>query len=110
MRFLVILMGAIVAGLWVLEEKVEMSVKPLRWAMLVIGTICTLHALYDCIHDVLCHAIDNSDQGQSDAVMFADEFCGTPRCWGLLWSLIAIAAATAAIYGLTVLSDSCFNK
>jgi len=104
MRFLVFLMGAMVAGLWVLEDQVEMNIQPLRWAMLAIGTICTLHALYDCIHDVLCHAIDNSSQGKSDAVMFAEEICGTPRCWGLLWSLIAIAAAGAALYGLTVLS------
>jgi len=107
LRGLVILMGAIPAGLWVLEEYVEMNVQPLRWVMLAIGTICTLYALYDCIHDVLCKSINNSSQGKSDAVMFAEEFCGTSRCWGLLWSAIAVAATIGAIYGITVLSGPC---
>ncbi|OXA59668.1 uncharacterized protein LOC110843832 isoform X2 [Folsomia candida] len=107
MRFLVIAVGAIPAALWVLEEYVDMKIQPLRWAILAIGTICTLHALYDCIHDVLCKSINNSSQGKSDAVMFAEEFCGTPRCWGLLWSMLAILAAAAALYGVTVLSGDC---
>lgn len=107
MRFLVIGVGAVPAALWALEENVQMKIHPLRWVMLAIGTICTLHALYDCIHDVLCKSINNSSQGKSDAVMFAEEFCGTPRCWGLLWSMIAIAAVCLAMYGITSLSGDC---
>lgn len=110
MRLLIILVGTIPAGLWVLEEFVAMSIHPLRWVMLVIGTVCTLHALYDCIHDVLCKSINNSSQGKSDAVMFAEEFCGTSRCWGLLWSIIAITASAAALFGLTVISGTCSNS
>ena len=107
LRLVVVLVGAIPAGLWALEENVQMSVHPLRWCMLAFGTICLLHALYDCVHDVLCQTINNRVQGKSDAVMFAEEICGTPRCWGLLWSMIAIFAAVAALYGITVLSSNC---
>jgi len=136
MRILILILGSIPAGLWVLEEHVEMSFHPIRYCMLIIGTICTLHALYDCmqhttiptitqcvlkyfefnfsfflnfvgINDVLCKRISNSSQGKSDAVMFAEEICGSPQCWGFLWSCIAIAAAGAAIFGLTMLSGKC---
>ena len=107
MRILIILLAGIPAGLWVLEEKVEMSVHPLRWCMLVIGTVCTLHALYDCLHDVLCHKISNAAQGKSDAVMFAEELCGSARCWGFLWSVIALAAVGASLFGVVMLSGKC---
>jgi hypothetical protein len=106
-RVFVLLVGAVPAALWALEENVQMKVHPLRWVMLAIGTICTLHALYDCLHDVLFKKIDNGRQGKSDAVMFADEFCGTARCWGLLWSIIAVAAASAALVGITLLAGDC---
>jgi len=108
MRFTILLIAAIPASLWVLEEFVQMNIHPLRWSILAIGTICTLHALYDCVHDVLCKSINNASQGKSDAVMFAEEFCGTSRCWGLLWSLIAIAAVGACLFGITYLSGECF--
>jgi hypothetical protein len=107
MRLLIVLMACIPAGLWVLQEKVEMSVHPLRWCMLVIGTVSTLHALYDCLHDVLCKKISNATQGKSDAVMFAEELCGSARCWGFLWSLIAVAAVGGALFGLVMLSGKC---
>lgn len=102
-----IVLGAIPAGLWVLEEKVQMPVHPLRWCMLIIGTVCTLHALYDCIHDVLCHRISSASEGKSDAVMFSEEICGSAQCWGFLWSVIAVIAAVAAVFGLTMLSGKC---
>jgi len=109
MRFLILLLAVIPGALWVLEEKVEMKVHPLRWCMLIIGTVCTLHALYDCVHDALCRKIDNDTQGSSDAVMFANELFGTARCWGLLWSLIALIAVAAALFGVIMLNanDNC---
>lgn len=62
MRITILIIAFIPAGLWVLEEKVEMPVHPLRWCMMVLGTVCTLHALYDCLHDVLLKKIDNRAQ------------------------------------------------
>ncbi|XP_055385949.1 uncharacterized protein LOC129614976 [Condylostylus longicornis] len=62
LRCAIIFVAAVPAGLWVLEEKVEMKVHPLRWCMLVMGTVCTLHAVYDCLHDVLFKKIDNEAQ------------------------------------------------
>lgn len=79
LRFFILLLGAIPAALWVLEEKVEMKFQPLRYCMLSVGTVCTLHALFDCVHDVFLNKINNSTQGKSDAVMFAEEICGTGR-------------------------------
>eukprot|EP01070_Trichotokara_eunicae_P009315 Trichotokara_eunicae@DN6040_c0_g1_i2.p1 len=77
--------------------------------MLVIGTMCTMHAFYDCMHDVLCNKIDNQQQGQSDAVMFANEICGTARCWGLIWTAIAFLAIGLAVFGLIALGSECDN-
>src|SRR5687768_14635418 len=90
LRFFIVLLALIPAGCWVLEEKTNITFHPLKWCILALGTICTLHAMYDCLHDVLFKKINNSQQGKSDAVMFAEELCGTARCWGLLWSLISI--------------------
>ena len=84
MRAIIILIAAVIAALWVMEEYVAMSISPLAWCIFGIGTICTLNALYDTIHDVLIKKINNTAQGQSDAVMFANEICGTARCWGLI--------------------------
>lgn len=107
LRFFILLLGAIPAALWVLEEKVQMEYQPLRYCMLMIGTVCTLHALFDCVHDVFLNKINNTSQGKSDAVMFAEEVCGTARCWGLLWSMIALLFTGVALYGVIVLTGKC---
>jgi len=106
-RIVILLIAGLVAGMWVLETFVEMSVHPLTWTVLIIGTVCTMTAVYDTLHDVLFKKIDNKQQGQSDAVMFADEFFGSARCWGLIWSLIALTCVGASFFGYIALSSSC---
>jgi len=108
LRMFILLLGAIPAAMWILEEKVDTKgYHPLRYCMLMVGTVCTLHALYDCVHDVFLSKINNADQGKSDAVMFAEEICGTARCWGLLWSMIALLVTGLALYGVVALTGDC---
>jgi len=109
LRVFQLLVALIVAALWVIEEvfKDDMTIHPLSWAVLVIGTVCTLHAAYDTIHDVFIKKIDNRDQGKSDAVMFAEEYGGLARCWGFLWSAFALAVIGVALFGLVALEGKC---
>eukprot|EP01068_Selenidium_serpulae_P006344 Selendium_serpulae@DN4352_c0_g2_i1.p1 len=111
LRIAVILVAGLVAACWVIEDVVLQDtnepIHPLRWCVLSIGTICTLHALNDTVTDVLCNKIDNAEQGKSDAVMFADTFGGSARCYGFIWSVIAVAAVGAALFGTIVLQQDC---
>lgn len=107
LRILILLVAAIVIGLWVLEAYVKLSFSPLRWCMVSFGTMCVFYAVYDCFEDVVCRRVDGK-QGKSDAVLFHEAFGGSPYFWGTLWAIISIAAAAGAIYGAVVLSsDRC---
>eukprot|EP00923_Selenidium_pygospionis_P046736 GHVN01080730.1.p1 GENE.GHVN01080730.1~~GHVN01080730.1.p1 ORF type:complete len:255 (+),score=4.88 GHVN01080730.1:360-1124(+) len=111
LRLAVIGVALVVVGCWVLEELYvnddDFPVHPLRWCLLAIGTICTLHALNDTLTDVVCNKVNNAEQGKSDAVMFAEEYGGAARCWGLIWAFIAVAAVSLSLFGLIVLQSSC---
>eukprot|EP01071_Lankesteria_metandrocarpae_P000252 Lankesteria_metandrocarpae@DN10392_c0_g1_i1.p1 len=105
MRTCILLMAAGVAIAWVMENRMPTLVfHPLTWSILALGTVCTLTAVYDTLHDVLLCKIDNEQQGKSDSVMFANEFGGTPRCWGLLWSIIALGCVSLSSFGYATLS------
>eukprot|EP01071_Lankesteria_metandrocarpae_P003121 Lankesteria_metandrocarpae@DN2770_c0_g1_i1.p1 len=106
-RVIILCMAAFVGGMWALEDLTTIKVHPLTWTVLMIGTVCTMTAFFDTIHDVLCKKIDNEAQGQSDAVMFSNEIGGSARCWGLLWSLIAFACIGLAFFGYLVLTSTC---
>lgn len=111
LRIAIILMAGLVVGCWVIEEvvlaDVDEPIHPLRWCLLAIGTVCTLHAVNDTVTDVLCNKINNQEQGKSDAVMFAEEFRGSPRCYGFIWSTIAIIAVGLALFGTIALQSEC---
>eukprot|EP01069_Polyplicarium_translucidae_P003974 Polyplicarium_translucidae@DN2461_c0_g1_i1.p2 len=107
LRVAVLLVAALPAGLWALEDHVEMPVHPLSWFSQFVGTMSLLHALYDCIHDVLMRRIDDELRGKSDAVMLAEERGGSARCWGLVWSSLSVTAAAAALFGVVALQQEC---
>lgn len=96
-----LVMAGIPIAFWVLEEHVDMpwlgGVSPLRICLLVIGSVCVMTATYDCVHDVLFKKYDDPNN-KSDAVSFRDRFGGSARCWGLIWSLISVAALAGSLF------------
>eukprot|EP01054_Gregarina_sp_Poly1_P002857 Gregarina_sp_Poly_1__2856@NODE_1798_length_3309_cov_273_995065_g302_i2_p2_GENE_NODE_1798_length_3309_cov_273_995065_g302_i2NODE_1798_length_3309_cov_273_995065_g302_i2_p2_ORF_typecomplete_len264_score10_51Peptidase_M50B/PF13398_6/4_4e40CcmF_C/PF16327_5/1_5e03CcmF_C/PF16327_5/0_085_NODE_1798_length_3309_cov_273_995065_g302_i233794 len=99
------LLGSIMAAFWAWRELGNPRIDPVQIALLSIGTWCTLHALYDVTSDTLFHKVDDTTRGQSDAVMLANEICGSARMWGLVWSTFSVGALALVIFGLIVLDS-----
>ncbi|KAH0474090.1 MAG: uncharacterized protein KVP18_002055 [Porospora cf. gigantea A] len=101
LRVIILLLAAIPAAFWALEENVDMpwlhGVSLLRICLLIIGSVTVMTATYDCLHDVLFKKYSDPNN-KSDAVMFAEEYGGAARCWGLLWSLISLAALAGSCF------------
>ena len=112
LRVCVSVLGILPAVFWLMESygvgnnRIGKSVYPLRWFILNTGTTCTLHAVYDCLHDVLFKNTNDSTQGTSDAVLFAEEFYGTPRCWGLVWACISTMVVATVLFGVLLLEGN----
>eukprot|EP01055_Gregarina_sp_Pseudo9_P002101 Gregarina_sp_Pseudo_9__2100@NODE_2463_length_988_cov_27_070601_g2266_i0_p1_GENE_NODE_2463_length_988_cov_27_070601_g2266_i0NODE_2463_length_988_cov_27_070601_g2266_i0_p1_ORF_typecomplete_len254_score24_78Peptidase_M50B/PF13398_6/8_7e39DUF4245/PF14030_6/2e02DUF4245/PF14030_6/5_3Rhomboid/PF01694_22/1_1e02Rhomboid/PF01694_22/0_81Rhomboid/PF01694_22/1_1e03TMEM220/PF15071_6/6_5e02TMEM220/PF15071_6/1_1e03TMEM220/PF15071_6/0_66_NODE_2463_length_988_cov_27_070601_g2266_i0123884 len=98
-------LAAIMIAFWVWREMKHPKVDPVQISLLSVGTWCTLHAVYDVTSDTLCHKVDDKTRGQSDAVMLANEICGTPRMWGLIWSLFSLGVLALVIFGLIALDS-----
>eukprot|EP01056_Protomagalhaensia_sp_Gyna25_P002931 Protomagalhaensia_sp_Gyna_25__2930@NODE_2718_length_927_cov_273_486486_g2266_i0_p1_GENE_NODE_2718_length_927_cov_273_486486_g2266_i0NODE_2718_length_927_cov_273_486486_g2266_i0_p1_ORF_typecomplete_len259_score15_41Peptidase_M50B/PF13398_6/2_1e41Gaa1/PF04114_14/0_14Gaa1/PF04114_14/1_1e03DUF2371/PF10177_9/4e02DUF2371/PF10177_9/0_53Ndc1_Nup/PF09531_10/0_27Sec61_beta/PF03911_16/2_7e03Sec61_beta/PF03911_16/5_4e03Sec61_beta/PF03911_16/1_9e03Sec61_beta/PF03911_16/5_6Sec61_beta/PF03911_16/1_4e04ALMT/PF1 len=109
----ILTLGAIMAAFWVWREMKTLKVDPVQIYLLSIGTWCTLHALYDVTSDTFIHKVDDRTRGQSDAVMLANEICGTARMWGLIWSLVSFTVFGLAISGIVIIEssnrDDCFQ-
>lgn len=45
--------AALVVAFWVIEDKYNPKVNLLQVTLLIMGTICVCHALYDVLHDTL---------------------------------------------------------
>eukprot|EP01057_Protomagalhaensia_wolfi_P002329 Protomagalhaensia_wolfi_Nauph_80__2328@NODE_2526_length_1067_cov_191_587549_g1979_i0_p1_GENE_NODE_2526_length_1067_cov_191_587549_g1979_i0NODE_2526_length_1067_cov_191_587549_g1979_i0_p1_ORF_typecomplete_len104_score1_56Peptidase_M50B/PF13398_6/1_4e08_NODE_2526_length_1067_cov_191_587549_g1979_i0616927 len=93
-------------GFWVWREMMTLRVDPVQIYLLSVGTWCTLHALYDVTSDTCIHKVDDETRGQSDAVMLANEICGTARMWGLIWSLASLGVFALAIFGIIIIESS----
>lgn len=77
----------------------------LSFGLIAIGTLNILFALIECVEDTFISKINDADRGKSDAVMFAEEFGGSARCWGFIWSLISLGSIAGAIYGFLLLTS-----
>lgn len=99
-------LGAAMIGLWIWREKGHPRVDPLQVALQSIGTWCTLHAVYDVTSDTFCHKVDDKVRGQSDAVMLANEVCGSARLWGLIWTLFSLTIFGLVLFGLIALDSN----
>lgn len=103
---ILIVMGAFV-GLWILEQQEVWPEKyVMSWGLLVVGTGNVLFALFECVEDTFLNKVNDAERGKSDAVMLAEEVCGSARCWGLIWSAICLGCIGGTIYAFLVLSGN----
>ncbi|CAI5480519.1 unnamed protein product [Closterium sp. Yama58-4] len=85
-----------------LEYGITQSVHPLNLAILFIGIMNCLFSIYDIYDDLISRRVNSSD-----AEVFA-KTCPCPFngvCWGVIWGVISLFLAAAAVYlGLVILA------
>jgi hypothetical protein len=74
---------------------------PLWLALLGIGTMNTLYATYDIYEDTVARV-----DARSDAYKMAQICCGSPKCWGATWGIMAIAITALSLWGAILLLES----
>jgi Peptidase M50B-like len=61
-----------------------------------------LYSVWDICDDLILRKVNTSD-----ASVFAERYGGSSQCWGVIWSLVAVAfMAVAIVAGLAAFNES----
>lgn len=64
-----------------------------------------LYSVWDICDDLILRKVNSSD-----ASVFAKRYGGSSRCWGVIWSLIAVAFMAVAIVAALAAFDQSFEE
>ncbi|KAL1993852.1 hypothetical protein VTN49DRAFT_2521 [Thermomyces lanuginosus] len=77
----------------------------LRFLVLFIGVMSALYSVWDICDDLILRKVNSSD-----ASVFAKRYGGSSRCWGVIWSIIAIMFMAIAIVAALAAFDQSFEE